>query len=321
MRCSLFATAIFLTAALLFGCSIFAADPNLFQEYSYLDSGNNILLPGRLFVPDDYTTDPAKPRPLIMFLHGSGEGGTNNTSQVNDNIDGLLAATKARGAFLYAPQTNIGWSNSALLDDAMSMIDRAIVEMNVDANRIYVTGLSMGGGGSWNFLNRFPDRVAATVPICGGSPYPSLNYSELLDEPIWAFHGRFDSQVPVTVTRNIINTFLTLAGQPIPTYRDTFGLREHFDFPPLDLHYTDYNYDHGIWNWVYTTPKLYDWMFAHGVVPEPGVLATIAILCGWLCPCRRRSEGRPRRSSNRALVQRITKAVTQSDYEPNEGLA
>jgi predicted peptidase len=274
MRWFIRAAAVFGLVAFVLGLSAFAANVNDFQVYNYLDAGNNILLRGRLFVPANYATDPATQRPLILFFHGSGESGTNNTSQINGNIDNLFAAARDRGAFLYAPQTNIGWSNSTLFDYAMAMIDRAIAERNVDPNRIYVTGLSMGGGGAWNFLNQFPDRVAVTVPICAVPPYPSFNFSELLDEPIWAFHGRFDTTVPTTVTRDMIDTFLTLAGQPLPTYPplNTFGPNVQYDFPPLDLHYTDWRGSHGIWGPVYATPALYDWMFAHGVVPEPGAL-------------------------------------------------
>lgn len=277
MRCNLLAAGMFCCVVLWVERSGLAANPNWFQVYNYLDASNNVLVPGRLLVPDDYAADPAKPRPLILFLHGAGELGTNNTSQVNDNINGLWYNAKARGAFLYAPQTNIGWSNSTLLDEVMSMIDRAIAERNVDPNRIYVTGLSMGGGGAWNFLNRFPDRVAATAPICAVSPYPSFNSGELVDEPIWAFHGRYDTTVPVTVTRSVINTLLSTAGQPLPTYPNGTDIIQQFDFPPLDLHYTDYNDGHSIWTSVYITAELYDWMFAHGAVPEPGV-ATLVIM-------------------------------------------
>ncbi len=169
-----------------------------------------------------------------------------------------------------------------LLSYAMTMIDRAIADKSVDPNRIYVTGLSMGGGGTWNFLNQFPDRVAATVPICGVGPTLGFMPAQLLDEPIWAFHGRFDATVSTNVTRNIINTFLTIAGQPLPTYPplNTFGPNVQFDFPPLDLHYTDYRGGHDIWGPVYATPELYDWMFAHGAVPEPKVftLALVAFI-------------------------------------------
>jgi predicted peptidase len=251
--------------------SLHAANPNDFVVYNLLNSSNNVILPGRLYVPPTTVTDPLNLRPLILFFHGSGESGTNNTAQVNGNIDNLFTAAKNRGAFLYAPQTNAGWDSATILTNALTMVDRAIAERNVDPNRIYVTGLSMGGGGTWNFLNRFHDRVAATVPICAVPPWPSFDYNELIDEPIWAHHGRFDSTVSANYTRSIINNFLALAGQPLPTYPalNTFGPTLQFDFPPLNLHYTDWRGSHGIWGDVYNTPALYDWMFAQSSVPEP----------------------------------------------------
>jgi predicted peptidase len=267
-----------------------AASINDFISYSLLDNNNNSLLRGLLHVPTEYAADPTTPRPLILFLHGSGESGTNNLSQINGNIDNLLAAAKARGAFLYAPQTNIGWENTTLFSYAMTMIDRTIAERDVDLNRIYVTGLSMGGGGVWNFLNQFPDRVAASVPICAVDPSSNFLPAKVVNEPIWAFHGRSDANVPVTVTRNVINSLLSQAGQPIPTYpaiSNTFGPDVQFDFPPLNLHYTDKRGDHGIWPSVYSTPAMYDWMFAQGSVPEPSTLV-LGLFSVIAAGCRRR---------------------------------
>lgn len=291
MRCFISAVAIFGLVAPLSDQPVSAASVSDFLVYSYLNNNGSTLLPGRLHVPASYATDPTMPRPLILFLHGAGESGANNTSQVNANIDNLLAAAKARGAFLYAPQTNIGWSSTTLFDYAMSMIDRAIADRNVDPNRIYVTGLSMGGGGTWNFLNQFPDRVAAAVPVCAVPPSPGFNFNELYDEPIWAFHGRFDNVVLATATRYIIDSLLTVAGQSTPAYPplNTFGPNVQYDFPPLDLHYTDWRGGHNIWTPVYATPALYDWMFAHGVVPEPNTLVITIAALGAALALRRRA--------------------------------
>ena len=173
----------------------------------------------------------------------------------------------------------------------MTMIDRTIDQQHADPNRIYVTGLSMGGGGAWNFLNQFSDRVAATVPICAVNPTGSFSPAALLDEPIWAFHGRSDQVVPVTVTRNVINRFLSASGQPVPTYPLVSNTQNTlFEFPPLDLRYTDMRGDHGIWGQVYNMPGMYDWLFAHGAVPEP---SSLILLLSMLLACgggRRRSS-------------------------------
>ncbi len=155
------------------------------------------------------------------------------------------------------------------------MIDRAITDRDVDPNRVYVTGLSMGGGGAWNFLNDFPTRVAATVPICAVPPSGTFDFSGLLGEPIWAHHGRFDANVSANVTRGMINTFLGVAGIPAPAYPplNTFGPDVTYDFPSINLRYSDYQGSHDIWTRVYARPELYDWMFAQGVVPEPNASA------------------------------------------------
>jgi pimeloyl-ACP methyl ester carboxylesterase len=194
------------------------------------------------------------------------------------NIDNLLYTAKDRGAFLYAPQTNVGWSDSTVLSWAMDMIDLAINERNVDPRRIYLTGYSMGGGGAWSFLNLFHDRVAATVPLAGVPPAPGFDPARLVNEPIWAIHGRRDTTVPVEVTRDVIGSFLTEAGLPEPAYLPalTQGPLRQYDFLPLNLHYTETPAGHSIAPTVYhptlrpINPALYDWMFSQVQVPEPG---------------------------------------------------
>src|SRR5688572_30151659 len=119
-----------------------AANPAEFADFS-LRSGTTLLLPGRLYVPPSAVTDPATMRPLIVFLHGAGESGANNTAQVNGNIDNLLAEAKRRGAFLYAPQTTAGWTTATITDRVMTMVNRALADYPVDDFRLYATGLSM----------------------------------------------------------------------------------------------------------------------------------------------------------------------------------
>ncbi|MGE3642040.1 MAG: dienelactone hydrolase family protein [Pirellulales bacterium] len=267
-----------------------AASASDFEVYNLVDELNITRLRGRLHVPASYADDPTTPRPLILFLHGSGESGSDNLAQINGNIDNLLSAAKARDAFLFAPQTNSGWEQSVLLGRAMTMIDRAIAERSVDPNRIYVTGLSMGGGGAWNFLHQFPERVAATVPICGIYPSSGFMPSRIVNEPIWAFHGRTDTTVPVEVTRDVVNSLLVEAGLPIPTYPpkfNNFGPNVTIANPPLDLLYTDVRGSHGIWPQVYAMPELYDWMFAHGAVPEPSAVMLVVLGIASIMGCHR----------------------------------
>ncbi len=273
-------------AVLMLSRPAVAASINDFLSYILRDSNNIPLLPGLLHIPTEFASDPTTPRPLILFLHGAGESGRDNRLQINGNIDNLLTAAKARGAFLYAPQTNIGWGDATLLSYAMTMIDRAIAERSVDPTRLYVTGLSMGGGGVWNFLNQYPDRVAGGVPICAISPTSSFLPANVVDEPIWAFHARNDGTVSPTASRNVVNRLLNEASQPLPAYPalNNFAANYQFDDSLLDLHYTEYRTGgHGIWGQVYNTPAMYDWLFAHSSVPEPGTLALALfslIACG-----------------------------------------
>jgi predicted peptidase len=258
-----------------------------FVDFSLRTADNSLLLPGRIYVPPAAASEP---RPLILFLHGAGESGTDNQAQINTNIVNLWVEARRRGAFIYAPQTNGGWSSTTYTSRTATMLDRALAEYNVDFKRIYVTGLSMGGGGVWNMINRYEDRFAAAVPICGISPSFDFQPENLLDEAIWAWHARDDGTVPVTTTRNMIDVLLTEAGEALPTYLplSNRGTEFRFDSQLLDLHYTERpNGGHGIWPYVYAQQPMYDWMFAHALVPEPASMALLAMVGGALASCRR----------------------------------
>lgn len=246
-----------------------SADVNDFLDFS--TEG----LPGRLFVPDVLTSSgPNDHAPLIVFLHGAGETGTNNTSQVNRNIDNLLDVAKQRGAFLYAPQaTTFNWSSIGRTGRVMQMVDQALATYDIDPLRLYVTGLSMGGGGTWNMLNRFSDRFAAGVPIAAISPAGDFDPADLVNLPLWAFHARDDGVVSERNTHRVVNDILAAAGKSPPTYpsnQDRVTTLEFVD-DELNLRYTEWpRGGHGIWGRVYADPQLRDWMFAQTrAIPEP----------------------------------------------------
>src|ERR687897_276209 len=102
-----------------------AASVNDFIDFSLRNENNQLVFPGRLHVPVAFATNPTAPRPLILFLHGAGEAGTDNVKQINGNIDNLLAAAKERGAFLLAPQNVGSFSNSIAHDHVLELINRA----------------------------------------------------------------------------------------------------------------------------------------------------------------------------------------------------
>jgi predicted peptidase len=273
-----------------------AADVADFVDFSLRDANNKVLLPGRLYVPPESTAHHQTPRPLVLFLHGSGEAGTDNANQVNGNIDPLLAEAKRRCAFLLAPQTREEeWRNKRLTSHVMAMVDRAIAEKNVDRSRIYVTGLSSGGGGVWNLLSRFPGRFAAALSISGDMPASDFVADHLVATPICAFHSRDDDTVPVAEDRCVITSILAAAHVGRPPY-PAAGSKQYFlvsnpslasdrsfaesvrqqyemaDFAipcaRLNLIYNELPVGgHGIWPAIYNSASVYDWMLGH-VLPS-----------------------------------------------------
>ncbi len=257
-----------------------------FMNYSLVDSTTGqTVLPGQIYVPPESTNGP---RPLILFMHGAGESGTNNQSQINSNITNLYIEAQRRGAFLYAPQTATNWSNMQVTNRVMTMINRSLTDFSIASDRVYVTGLSMGGGGAWNMLNRYGDSFAAGVVIAGVPPANDFVPSNLFDEPTWAFHARNDSVVDVSSSRNTLNSILTANGESTPMYPNSGNGDFNFQSISLDLRYTEFQFGgHGIWNQVYSTPEVYDWMFSKTTaVPEPSaltyVLAVSVIVVGML---------------------------------------
>ncbi len=319
LRGGWFFVALLLAASCLTNQGV-AANVADFIDYSLV--GRGVQLPGRLYVPPEAISNPAEPRPFILFLHGGGETGTNNLSQINVNIDNLLAEAKSLGAFLYAPQSTTNWNSTTLTGNVMTMIDRAVAERNVDSRRLYVTGLSNGGGGTWNMLSRYPGHFAAGLPISGISPASDFAAANLVDTPIWAFHARDDTVVSVSSSRNVVNSVLTSAHEPLPTYPASGSSTDFFISNPnlsihrvleqlvdqqpnvvdyhiggdqLDLLYYELSFGgHAIWSGIYNTPPVYGWLFSHALpaaVPEPAslylMLLSVAVLVGRVrSPCR-----------------------------------
>jgi hypothetical protein len=277
-----------------------------FSDYSLHDSRGRVLLPGRLFTPPEAITEPASPRPLIVFLHGGGAIGANNVTQVEHTPDYLLEEAKRRGAFLYVPQTATGWATISAVDSVMTMIDRAVDERNVDVNGLYATGYSNGGGGTWNLVSRNSRRFAAAMVISGVAPAAGFIPANLLGTAIIALHARDDATVPVAWTRSVVNGILTAAGEALPSYPAAgsnlvllvsnphlafhrelaasgppdAGINFLISRPDLDLIYFE-SPDGGHTGplGAFFVPQVYDWMFAHSLaVPEPST--PFVTLCG-----------------------------------------
>ena len=191
-----------------------------------------------VYLPADYDKDKSKQWTLVVFLHGAGERGS-NVQLVRKN--GLTQTLEQRGAIPYvmiAPQcpTNTGW-NVGTLD---KLLDQVLADYRVDKKRVVLTGLSLGGFGTWSWSTEHPERFAGLVPICGGGK--SDKAAALKGMPIWAFHGDADSVVK----------FAT--GQAIVDAAKAAG---------ADIKFTVYpGVGHNSWGKAYAEPELEAWILA-----------------------------------------------------------
>jgi predicted peptidase len=212
-------------------------------------------LPYRLLKPKDY--DVRQKYPLVIFLHGAGERGDDNEKQLIHGMNDFAAdeIMTEYPAFVIAPQCPSGeaWGGisrlaksptpDGKLSPALAATLKAFAalqkEFSIDDQRIYITGLSMGGYGTWDALAKRPELFAAAAPICGGGDTSQV--SKFKDIPIWAFHGADDRTVPVERSREMIEALKAAGGNP---------------------RYTEYaGVGHNSWAQTYSNPELYAWLF------------------------------------------------------------
>jgi poly(3-hydroxybutyrate) depolymerase len=229
-------------------------------------------LPYRLFIPSPY--DSLQLYPVVLALHGSGERGSDNLVQISNYRLATSWADPVNQAkypcFVVAPQCPLNGSwTSDILATANDILDSLAREFSIDTNRRYITGLSMGGYGTWEALARFPGRFAAAVPMSGGGDPGSV--SNFRDMPIWDFHGTLDPTVPVQQSRDMINALHNLGRSVVYTQchnADCSGLPDSVVAMDVashqDLFYTEYqNGGHVIWDQSYDNPYLFPWVFDH----------------------------------------------------------
>jgi len=212
--------------------------------YGHAADGSN--LPFRYFVPPGY--DDAQAYPLILFLHGAGERGSDNEAQLNNNANGAMqligdSQLALQPIFMIAPQCPTdGWWSGATLTSAIGLVDQIAADYHIDPERIYVTGLSMGGMGTWSAITAQPTRFAAAVPMSGnGDTNAAASVSTL---PIWFFHANNDPTVGVEGSDNLVAALRNAGASTIYTRYDTGG--------------------HGIWPVAYGHPLLYAWLVSQG---------------------------------------------------------
>lgn len=189
----------------------------------FYDSKNGISLPYCLYVPENYT--PTKEYPVILFLHGAGEIGTDNEEQLK-NINNLFKYNSdlISSAFLLCPQTDSWWSldkyatgdQKGPLGSALHLLQDLQNKYSCDSNRIYVTGLSMGGMATWDLLEQYGDLFAAAIPVCGsGNPN---NVSLFKNLPIRIYHGTADATVNFSGSKQMYDAIKNAGGNNVKLY-------------------------------------------------------------------------------------------------------
>ena len=207
---------LLLTSLLVGARAATTADFPIVVNYDFLNNGT-VTVPGRLCQPPQATANPTQKYPLVIFLHGIDEAGTDNVSQINGNINTLLLGAKQFGFYLYAPQSTSTagavWEDQWRFNDVMLVAGQIVRDYNIDPNKVYITGISDGGGGCWHMVSDFTNMVAAAIPI---SAIDSPNGAAVVNKPIWTFATRTDPMVSVSNTRNSVNA-IRLADPTIGT--------------------------------------------------------------------------------------------------------
>jgi predicted peptidase len=192
-----------------------------------------------VFIPHDYQTD--KTYPVILFLHGGGESGTDGKKPLRAYLGPAIKKQEKTFPFIVVwPQSQKGTfrGDSPDAKRALAILDEVMKAYKVDPKRQLLAGGSLGGYGTWSIALHYPDRWAAIVPICGGGDPKQAD--KIKDIPCWCFHGELDKGVSVENSRKMIAALKEAGGKPKYTEYEGAG--------------------HDIGNMVWGTKELYDWL-------------------------------------------------------------
>lgn len=244
---------------LIVSAQISNAQVSRFNAQQYVDEEGDTLN-YRVAIPD---FSGSQSYPLLIFLHGGGERGNDNVAQLKWGVQNFVTDEwmKTYKAIVLAPQVpedGSGWSNfdgdfretgepltlgdepAKPLKMAMEVVDQLIENFSVDESRIYITGMSMGGFGTWDALARWPERFAGAIPVCGGgAPSTAADFAEV---PVWVTHGADDPTVPPVMSRQMVEALQGAGAQP---------------------GYTEYpGVGHFSWLQTYSDEYMMDWLFS-----------------------------------------------------------
>lgn len=239
-------------------CLSFQTSVSQVSRFSYnkYTNGTGDTLSYRLLFPD---SDTMRRYPLVIFLHGSGERGSDNEAQLKWGVMNFATDQNMiqHPAIVIAPQCpeKVSWSNfprdrssvdmklqptpTKPMELVIGLIHQLMKTMPVDSNRIYITGLSMGGFGTYDAIERYPDLFAAAVPVCGGGDVSKAPLIAHL--PMWIFHGAEDPAVSPLYSLNMLQELTKAGAHPGLTQYPEVG---HFS-----------------WLGAYSDPLMIEWLF------------------------------------------------------------
>jgi len=234
-----------------------AADPlaDRFEKKVY-KAASGLALPYRYLRPAKI--EAGKKYPVVIFLHGAGERGTENETPLVHGVKKFATdefLTKYP-CFVIVPQcptkskwVEVDWTldrhqmpdaPSVPMQATLDLLDELLKKEPIDPTRQYVSGLSMGGYGTWDLIQRFPERFAAAVPVCGGGDEKQAK--KIAKVPVWAFHGAKDTAVKPERSRRMIAAMKEAGGAP-----------KYTEYPDVG---------HNSWVPAYNDLKLYEWLFS-----------------------------------------------------------
>lgn len=194
--------------------------------------------------------------PLVLFLHGAGERGDDNAAQLRHGVKQFLAQQEKYPCVVVAPQcpkgkkwNEVDWHAASHLTpekpsdpfaSLIPLLEALQKELPVDPKRLYVTGLSMGGYGTWDLITRLPDTFAAAAPVCGGGD--ETKAAAIAKVPQWIFHGGADKVVKPERSRHMVEALQKAGAEP-----------KYTEYPGVG---------HNSWDKAYADPELWAWMFA-----------------------------------------------------------
>jgi predicted peptidase len=237
MRLTRWALGLLLAGCILAGASRGEAGDKAGVQVEKQFANDKVKVNYLLFLPEDYGKGD-KQWPMLIFLHGAGESGS-DLAKVKKHGPPKIVEKKKDFPFIVvspqAPDVKTAWqvnTLNALLDDLMT-------KYKIDPDRVYLTGLSMGGGGTWMWATANPERFAAIVPICGYRNDPK-QAARLKDMPIWVFHGAKDTAVPLSRSEVMVKAIMDAGGNVKMKVYPEAG--------------------HDSWTETYNNPELYTWL-------------------------------------------------------------